>query len=74
VRADGRTPYQTRPVLVDFGPNDFSVTVAFGESRMLATLRAELEEVHGLGLEGRLIIDVKFSPMASTGFDAVCFP
>jgi hypothetical protein len=59
---------------VDFAPNDCSVTVAFGESRMLATLRAELEEVRGLGLEGHLIIDVKFSPMASTGFDAVWFP
>jgi hypothetical protein len=56
---------------VDFAPNDTSVTVAFGESRMLATLRADLEEVRGLGLEGRLVIDVKFSPMASTGFDAV---
>lgn len=38
---------------------------------MLATLRAELGEIKGPAKDGRLLIEVKFSPMASTAFDSV---
>jgi hypothetical protein len=70
-RTDGRDLFEGRPVTVDIAPDDSSVTVAFGETRVFASLRAELQEVRGASKDGRLVIDVKFSPMASTAFEAV---
>jgi exosome complex RNA-binding protein Rrp42 (RNase PH superfamily) len=71
VRADGRGRFDGRRVTLDVAPGDGTATAAFGGTRALATLRAELAEVRGASKEGRLVTDVKFSPMASTAFDSV---
>lgn len=70
-RTDGRDPYEGRPVTVDIAPDDCSVMIAFGETRILASLRADLQEVRSTSKDGRLVIDVKFSPMASASFEPV---
>ena len=70
-RIDGRGQYVGRPVALDIAPDDHSVTVAFGETRVLATLRAELHAVQGASKDGRLLVEVKPSPMASKAFETV---
>ena len=70
-RIDGRGRYAARPVTLDLAPDDTSATVAFGRTRVHATIRAEMEEVRGATKDGRLLIDVKFSPMASMAFEPV---
>eukprot|EP00892_Ulva_mutabilis_P009678 jgi/Ulvmu1/7082/UM033_0143.1 len=72
-RVDGRSLFETRPLRIEILPDDSGASVSLGNTRMHATITAELEKPRG-SADGRLAIDVKFSPMASTAFSNVCSP
>lgn len=63
--------YENRPVKLEMLPDDSGASVSLGNTRMHATITAELEKPRGTA-DGRLAIDLKFSPMASTAFTNVC--
>lgn len=70
LRVDGRGPFDLRPVSYRFGPKDGTCEVTLGKTRVLAVVSAELEPpAGGRGNEGRVTINVEFSPMASPNFE-----
>lgn len=69
---DGRDLFSGRATTFAFSVDDSSITVAFGETRVLAVVAAELEVPRGGHNEGRLTFNVDLSPMASLAFDTVC--
>lgn len=69
-RVDGRSLYETRPVRIEILPDDSGASVSLGNTSMHGTIKSELEKPRG-SADGRLAIDVKFSPMASTAFTNV---
>jgi hypothetical protein len=73
-RVDGRNLYQTRAITFDFLPDDTGVTIALGDTRVQAAISAELEEPRMFSVDGRLLIDVHFSAMASKAFGGFVRP
>lgn len=72
-RLDGRSVDATRPVTIDILPDDTGATVAFGDTRMHAAVAAEMPvDPGGRSGEGRLALDVRWSPMGSAAFTGVC--
>ena len=73
-RLDGRSLDTARPVTIDILPDDSGATVAFGDTRMHAAVAAEMpSDPGGRSGEGRLALDVRWSPMGSAAFTGVCF-
>lgn len=70
-RVDGRGVFDARPVTFQFAPDDSGVLVSLGETRVLCSIDARLEEPRSSSTDGRLQFDVDFSPMASPTFDSV---
>ena len=73
-RLDGRSLDEARPVTIDILPDDSGATVAFGDTRMHAAVAAEMpSDPGGRSGEGRLALDVRWSPMGSAAFTGVRF-
>lgn len=72
-RLDGRSFDKLRPVTIDILPDDSGATVALGNTRMHAAVTAQLPTEPGAksGAEGRLALDVRWSPMGCSSFSGV---